>query len=308
MKKLLILLGLLLASPAFAVDNTVIVTPGTGITMRSKDVGSGVESMIHILGDTSGNPIYGTAGTANANILTVQGIAAMTPLLATVTGTVAATQSGTWNVTNISGTISLPTGAATAANQGTTADAPCTLPASATACSEIAVQKAIANAANGSIPAGSAIIGKVTTDQTTHGTTDLVAADITKIAGVAAVADPCQTAVKVYTPVNVVTATNVIITAVSAKKKYICGIFLYPGGTDNIAVYQATTATSCATAAADIFGGHTAATGFLATATAGFVVGNGASAIAATNTVNTDICITTSAAVQLSGVVVTVDQ
>lgn len=31
--------------------------------------------------------------------------------------------------------------------------------------------------------AGTAIIGKVTTDQTTHGTTDLVAADITKVAG-----------------------------------------------------------------------------------------------------------------------------
>ena len=37
----------------------------------------------------------------------------------TVDGTVAATQSGTWNITNISGTVSLPTGAATAANQAT---------------------------------------------------------------------------------------------------------------------------------------------------------------------------------------------
>lgn len=37
----------------------------------------------------------------------------------TVDGTVAATQSGTWNITNISGTISLPTGAATSANQST---------------------------------------------------------------------------------------------------------------------------------------------------------------------------------------------
>lgn len=35
----------------------------------------------------------------------------------TITGTVAATQSGTWNVTNISGTVSLPTGASTSANQ-----------------------------------------------------------------------------------------------------------------------------------------------------------------------------------------------
>jgi hypothetical protein len=37
----------------------------------------------------------------------------------TVDGTVAATQSGTWNITNISGTVSLPTGAATSANQTT---------------------------------------------------------------------------------------------------------------------------------------------------------------------------------------------
>ncbi len=35
----------------------------------------------------------------------------------TVDGTVAATQSGTWNITNVSGTVSLPTGAATAAKQ-----------------------------------------------------------------------------------------------------------------------------------------------------------------------------------------------
>lgn len=35
------------------------------------------------------------------------------------TGKVAVTQSGTWNVNNISGTVSLPTGAATAANQST---------------------------------------------------------------------------------------------------------------------------------------------------------------------------------------------
>jgi len=34
-----------------------------------------------------------------------------------VTGTVAATQSGTWNINNVSGTVSLPTGASTSANQ-----------------------------------------------------------------------------------------------------------------------------------------------------------------------------------------------
>jgi hypothetical protein len=35
------------------------------------------------------------------------------------------------------------------------------------------------------LPAGAAIIGKVTTDQTTHGTSDLVAADVTKVGGAA---------------------------------------------------------------------------------------------------------------------------
>jgi hypothetical protein len=35
------------------------------------------------------------------------------------TGTVAATQSGTWNINNVSGTVSLPTGASTSANQST---------------------------------------------------------------------------------------------------------------------------------------------------------------------------------------------
>lgn len=52
-------------------------------------------------------PALGTAGTASTDVISVQGIASMTPLLATVTG----------NLTNISGTITLPTGAATAAKQ-----------------------------------------------------------------------------------------------------------------------------------------------------------------------------------------------
>lgn len=39
----------------------------------------------------------------------------------------------------------------------------------------------------GALAAGTAIIGAVKTDQTTHGTTDLVAADITKVAGAAVV-------------------------------------------------------------------------------------------------------------------------
>lgn len=79
------LLGLLFAGPAFAADNATLVTPCASgcVTMRSKDIGAGVQSMIQILGDATGAAIYGTAGTANANVLTIQGIASMTKLLVT---------------------------------------------------------------------------------------------------------------------------------------------------------------------------------------------------------------------------------
>lgn len=57
----------------------------------------------------------------NAGTFAVQAVCTATNLdirdLTSVSDSVAAVQSGTWNVTNVSGTISLPTGASTAANQ-----------------------------------------------------------------------------------------------------------------------------------------------------------------------------------------------
>lgn len=168
MKKILAALVLLLwASTANAADNAVTLTPGSGVTMRTRDIGSGIQSSQVILGDIAGAAIYGSAGTANANILSVQGIASMTPLLATVT------QSGTWNITNISGTVSLPTGASTSTNQtsqltqetaintvlGTQADTVC---GTATGtCTLQALIKFLNSATTSAIPAGTNSIGNV---------------------------------------------------------------------------------------------------------------------------------------------------
>jgi hypothetical protein len=70
-------------------------------------------------------PVSGTFWQAtqpvSGTVTVTQGTAAN--LNANVSGTVAATQSGTWNITNVSGTVSLPTGAATSANQPTAAAA-----------------------------------------------------------------------------------------------------------------------------------------------------------------------------------------
>lgn len=73
----------------------------------------------------------------------------------TVDGTVAATQSGTWNVTNVSGTVSLPTGAATAANQTTGNSSLSSIDGKITACNTGAV---VISAA---LPAGTNNIGDV---------------------------------------------------------------------------------------------------------------------------------------------------
>jgi hypothetical protein len=79
---------------------------------------------------TGTQPVSGTI-TANAGTGTMAVSLASLPALATGANVIGGViQSGTWNITNISGTISLPTGAATSANQttlntniGSTADA-----------------------------------------------------------------------------------------------------------------------------------------------------------------------------------------
>src|ERR1700679_1655629 len=84
-------------------------------------------TMITDLASILGNQTNGTQVVAVNNFPSTQPISGTVTVVqptaadlnATVTGTIAATQSGTWNITNISGTISLPTGAATAANQAT---------------------------------------------------------------------------------------------------------------------------------------------------------------------------------------------
>jgi len=81
MKKLLILLGLLSAFPAFAADNTVIVTPGIGVTMKSKDIGAGVQAMQPVISDTSGNALSTPTAGADAVSNTSTGLLAYDRLL-----------------------------------------------------------------------------------------------------------------------------------------------------------------------------------------------------------------------------------
>lgn len=101
-------------------DATVAAGQTTGISI----------GLTHVFDGTNWKRLtIGTAGTSSTQVLSVQGIASGTALPVSVasipshavtnagTFAVQAAESGTWNITNISGTISLPTGASTSAKQ-----------------------------------------------------------------------------------------------------------------------------------------------------------------------------------------------
>jgi len=87
---------------------TVDAPVGTPVFVRLSDGASAISTLPVSLASVPSHDV------TNAGTFAVQVTSMPTT---TVSGTVAATQSGTWNITNISGTVSLPTGAATAAKQ-----------------------------------------------------------------------------------------------------------------------------------------------------------------------------------------------
>lgn len=132
MRKLLACLVLLWVGLANAADNAVTLTTGSGVTMRTTDVGAGVQSSNVILSSTAGAAIYGTAGTANANVLSVQGIVSGTNLPVSVASGADVAQGAVGDAAWVSG-------------NGTT----------------ISLLKNIAGGVGGAIPAGTNTIGTV---------------------------------------------------------------------------------------------------------------------------------------------------
>lgn len=104
-----------------------------------------------------------------------------------------------------------------------------------------------------------------------------------------------------FANVNVVTATTtLIITGVSGRQVYICGINLVTAAANNVAFVAGTDAT-CGTSTAGMNGGTTAATGWNFAANGGIAHGSGLGAVMRTETAGDSVCVITSAATQLSG-------
>lgn len=125
-------------------DSTIAVTPGSGQDVAFSGLGGalgkaqvvkldfGADGAASQVASGNGLPVQGTVtiqdGGGSVTVdgtVAVSGSVAVTATdldirdLTSVSDSVAAVQSGTWSITNVSGTVSLPTGAATAAKQDT---------------------------------------------------------------------------------------------------------------------------------------------------------------------------------------------
>jgi hypothetical protein len=178
------------------------------------------------------------------------------------------------------------------ATQGAIADAAATAGSTGTLSAKLRLMTTQLDSINtnvqGSIPAGTAYIGKT---RETDGTND-------------ALVGPCDSVAKTYTPINISTATTTrIITETASVRTYICSIHVVTQAANNVAMIEGTGASCAGGTPAGMAGGTTAASGWNFSANGGISLGNGASAVAATANQAYSVCLVSSAATQLSGTV-----
>jgi len=154
------------------------------------------------------------------------------------------------------------------------------------------------------VPAGTNIIGKVGIDQTTPGTTNGVQVNAALPAGTNTLGatysfqngsgNVLPPAADSSAAINVSTATTTQIVALASSKKiYVSAFDVIAGGTGNITFVYGT-GSNCGTGTTSLTGAYNL------TAQAGISKGNGLGAVLVVPASNA-LCVTTSAAVQMSG-------
>lgn len=152
---------------------------------------------------------------------------------------------------------------------------------------------------------GSAPTAAMTADFDTSGSTqtrEMVGVAVPANGGaVAQLIDPCSYLAKSFQAVNTNAATTIEINeAVASAHYHVCSVNLVTAAANNVTIAEDDTQ-DCASPSAGVTGGTTAATGWNFGANGGIAIGNGASSIARTTTVNRRLCVLTSAATQISG-------
>lgn len=159
---------------------------------------------------------------------------------------------------------------------------------------------------------GTLVMGKATDAQPSYsdGTQNAIGLDrYGNTRSASAGGDPCQAKLATVLPFTIPTATTTnILTGTASQKIYVCYLYMQTGIANNVAVIEGTTGGTCGSGTAALVGGTTAATGLINAANGGQAFGGGGFTVLQTQTNNNDICIITSAAGPLSGVMKYVKQ
>lgn len=369
----------LLSSPASA-DWTGKNAAGATITFSNPvDCTSGTCIPIAALVTAAGATLYGTAGSSNTAVLSVQGIASGTAL--PISGTVTATPTGTQAISAASASYasgafssgafasgavasgafasgSIASGAMAAGShaagsgvdgwdltQGAIADAAVTAGATGSVSAKLrsisrdvmtvntwaggtlgamaaygtspgavnvpGVNAYVTNTLSALTPGDGVTTGTYASGSPVFGNTMLwngTTYDRWKSAGstgIAAVAttDPCQSATVNSTPINISTATTTrIATEASSVRVYICHLSIVTNAANNVALIEGTGSSCAGGTPAGMAGGTTASSGWNFSANGGISLGMGGYSINQTLNTNYSVCLVTSAATQLSGV------
>lgn len=115
--------------------------------------------------------------------------------------------------------------------------------------------------------------------------------------------DPCDGVAKVYVPFSIsATTTTQIIAASASNFNYICAVNIVVGAANNVSLVEDNDS-ACASPSAGMAGGTTAATGWNFAANGGLVMGTGAATVAKTANTNRYSCLMTSGTGQVSGTI-----
>jgi hypothetical protein len=272
-----------------ASDSTgTVIATATNLDVQSGGADLATETTAAaLLSNTNYAAAFGTAGTADTQVLSIQGIASMTAV--TVTATNLDIQSG-------------------GADLATTTQAGAIQTAVELIDDAIRVEDIAETAGTGLAMAGSvrrdvAATSAGSTAENATINTDALGQMWTRQL------DPCTGVAKQFFPIDIVTAATTEITpslAGASTHYYICALSLVTALANNVAVVDDNT-DGCGSVTAGIFGGFgSAAEGWNFAANTGIALGSGSGTVGRTTTANAVICIITSAATQLSGQMVVV--
>ena len=285
---------LLSIGAALAADNTIVLTPGTGVTERSIDVGGGLQSPGVSIVNSSGTNLVGSGTTV--------------PVTATGPAASGAALSGNPVRMGMSdGTNAQNWLAAIALGDGVNGNNTGAVGTWVYNTASSAWDRSRGDQFNGTWVNIKACASGICN---ANGQNTMANSAPVALASNQSVGDPCTFQAKKSKVINL-TASGQIIAASGTAKVYICAIHLVTATAQNIALVEGTV-TVCGTNTFGLAGGTTAATGWNFAANSGIALGNGSSTVispdADTNAAGAAVCLLLSSTGQTSGTITFVQQ